>query len=45
VPITLPRSVRALQKNAAFHELYARVWSKLEEGLAGHENYGRFRSG
>jgi len=36
VPITLPRprSVRALQKDPAFHELYAQVWSKLEEGLA-----------
>jgi NitT/TauT family transport system ATP-binding protein len=36
VPITLPRprSVRALQKDPAFHELYAEVWSKLEEGLS-----------
>lgn len=36
VPIDLPRprSVRALQKDPAFHELYAHVWSKLEEGLA-----------
>ena len=36
VPINLgrPRSVRALQKDPAYHELYARVWSKLEEGLA-----------
>ena len=35
VPITLPRprSVRALQKDPAFHELYAHVWTKLEEGL------------
>ena len=35
VPITLPRprSVRALQTDPAFHELYAHVWSKLEEGL------------
>lgn len=35
VPIDLPRprSVRALQKDPAFHELYAHVWSKLEEGL------------
>ena len=40
IPITLPRprSVRALQKDAAFHDLYARVWSKLEEGLAHHEH-------
>jgi NitT/TauT family transport system ATP-binding protein len=29
-----PRSVRALQKDPAYHELYSRVWTKLEEGLA-----------
>lgn len=36
VPITLgrPRSVRALQKDARYHELYAHVWTKLEEGMA-----------
>ena len=36
VPITLgrPRSVRALQKEPRYHELYAQVWSKLEEGLS-----------
>ncbi len=36
VPINLgrPRSVRALQKDPAYHELYAHVWTKLEEGLA-----------
>jgi len=28
-----PRSVRALQKDPAYHELYAEVWTKLEEGL------------
>jgi NitT/TauT family transport system ATP-binding protein len=35
VRITLgrPRSVRALQKDLAYHELYSRVWTKLEEGL------------
>jgi NitT/TauT family transport system ATP-binding protein len=35
VPINLgrPRSVRALQKDPAYHELYAHVWTKLEEGL------------
>jgi NitT/TauT family transport system ATP-binding protein len=40
LPITLPRprSVRALQKDAAFHDLYARVWSKLEEGLTHREH-------
>jgi NitT/TauT family transport system ATP-binding protein len=36
VPITLgrPRSVRALQKDARYHELYTHVWTKLEEGLS-----------
>ena len=36
VPIALgrPRSVRALQKEPRYHELYAQVWSKLEEGLS-----------
>ena len=36
VPINLgrPRSVRALQKDPAYHELYAYVWTKLEEGLS-----------
>jgi NitT/TauT family transport system ATP-binding protein len=36
VPITLgrPRSVRALQKDPAYHELYSQVWTKLEEGLS-----------
>jgi NitT/TauT family transport system ATP-binding protein len=35
VQVTLgrPRSVRALQKDPAYHELYAEVWSRLEEGL------------
>jgi len=36
VPIALPRprSVRALQRDPAYHELYAEVWTKLEEGLS-----------
>jgi NitT/TauT family transport system ATP-binding protein len=36
VPITLgrPRSVRALQKDPHYHELYSQVWTKLEEGLS-----------
>lgn len=28
-----PRSVRALQKEPAYHELYSRIWAQLEEGL------------
>ena len=36
VPIRLgrPRSVKALQKDPTYHELYAHVWTKLEEGLS-----------
>lgn len=35
IPIALsrPRSVRALQKDHRYHEIYAEVWSRLEEGL------------
>jgi len=39
MPIRLarPRSVRALQRDPAFHEIYAKVWTTLEEGFGGHE--------
>lgn len=35
VPITLhrPRSAKALQRDPAFHKLYAEIWDKLEESL------------
>ena len=33
IPLGRPRSVRALQRNPAYHELYAEVWARLEEGL------------
>jgi NitT/TauT family transport system ATP-binding protein len=33
IPLERPRSVRALQKDPRFHELYAMVWGKLEEGM------------
>ena len=35
IPITLgrPRSVRALQKDARYHEHYSHIWTKLEEGM------------
>ena len=33
IPLERPRSVRALQKDRHFLEIYAQVWSKLEEGL------------
>jgi NitT/TauT family transport system ATP-binding protein len=34
IPLERPRSVRALQKNPRYHQLYAEVWSWLEQGLA-----------
>ncbi|HVC10206.1 MAG TPA: ABC transporter ATP-binding protein [Burkholderiales bacterium] len=34
VSLERPRSVRALQKNPRYHEIYAQVWTKLEEGLS-----------
>jgi len=39
VPIDLPRprSIRALQKDPHFHELYTRLWSHLESGWVRHE--------
>jgi NitT/TauT family transport system ATP-binding protein len=39
VPIDLPRprSIRELQKDPHFHELYARLWSHLEAGWVRHE--------
>lgn len=33
VPLERPRSVRGLQKDHRFHDLYSAVWEKLEEGL------------
>lgn len=39
VPIDLPRprSIRELQKDPHFHELYAQLWSHLESGWTRHE--------
>jgi NitT/TauT family transport system ATP-binding protein len=39
VPIDLPRprSIRELQKDPHFHELYARLWTHLESGWVRHE--------
>jgi len=34
IPLPRPRSVRQLQKDARYHELYAKVWSRLEVGLS-----------
>jgi NitT/TauT family transport system ATP-binding protein len=33
VDLPRPRQVSALQKDAKFHELYARLWSLLEQGM------------
>jgi NitT/TauT family transport system ATP-binding protein len=37
IALERPRSVRALQKDRHFLEIYAQVWSKLEEGLGNLE--------
>jgi NitT/TauT family transport system ATP-binding protein len=34
IPLPRPRSVRQLQKDPLFHQLYTRVWTELEAGLA-----------
>jgi NitT/TauT family transport system ATP-binding protein len=33
IPLARPRSVRSLQKDHRYHELYAEIWEKLESGL------------
>ena len=33
IPLERPRSVRSLQKDPRFHELYAEIWSRLESGI------------
>jgi NitT/TauT family transport system ATP-binding protein len=33
IDLERPRSVRALQKSAAFHDIYAHVWEQLEAGM------------
>lgn len=37
IDLPRPRTVRALQKDPAFHALYAKVWSYLESGWVHHE--------
>ena len=34
ISLKRPRSVKALQTDAAFHEIYSHVWSELERGIA-----------
>jgi NitT/TauT family transport system ATP-binding protein len=33
IPLARPRSVRALQKSAEFHDIYSHVWEQLERGI------------
>jgi NitT/TauT family transport system ATP-binding protein len=33
IPLTRPRSVKALQKSAEFHEIYTHVWEQLERSI------------
>lgn len=37
IDLPRPRSIRALQKDPHFHELYAQLWSHLETGWSKHE--------
>lgn len=37
IDLPRPRTVRALQKDPAFHALYAKVWGHLESGWTHHE--------
>ena len=39
VDLPRPRSVRALQKDNRFHELYATLWSHLEKGMGGADQH------
>ena len=34
IDIARPRSVRDLQKDAKFHDIYAHLWEKLEQGMS-----------
>jgi NitT/TauT family transport system ATP-binding protein len=34
IPLARPRSVRALQKDHDFHEVYSHLWAELERGIA-----------
>jgi len=37
IPLKRPRSVSDLQRDPQYHELYAEVWSRLEEGMKQHD--------
>ena len=34
IPLARPRSVRALQKDHEYHEVYSHLWAELERGIA-----------
>ncbi|MCC5859680.1 MAG: ABC transporter ATP-binding protein [Ectothiorhodospiraceae bacterium] len=38
IPLERPRSARALQKDPLYHEIYAEVWTWLEQGLNGGDD-------
>jgi NitT/TauT family transport system ATP-binding protein len=38
IALPRPRSVRALQTNPLFHQLYAHLWGLLEKGMSSHES-------
>ena len=40
IDLPRPRSVRAMQKDPRFHEIYADVWSLLEQAMADDFNAG-----
>ena len=37
IDLPRPRSIRQLQRNSRFHELYSQLWSHLEKGWSQHE--------
>ena len=37
VDLPRPRSIRALQRDPHFHEIYAQLWNYLEQGWSSHE--------
>ncbi len=39
IDLPRPRSVRALQKETRFHELYAQLWTLLEQGMGGSDEH------
>jgi len=38
IPLSRPRHTRSLQKDPEFHQLYAGLWSLLEQGMSYHDS-------